>query len=389
MSAGSKSFAIACLAAISACGVPQAPDGPQTATFAVPAPAEPVRRVIFLIGDGTGTAYWSAAKFSADRLAVQDMPVVGLVDTRSSNARVTDSAAGATVYATGERTYNGAIGVGPACKELFARDSAAVMRNPASCAPLETVLQRVERRGWATGLVATSSVTHATPASFAAHVPYRRMEPQIAEQLAASGVDVLLGGGLGFFAGSARPDGRNLLDAACADAVCIRTAEELAAYRADDRRLIGLFAEKGMPAAGERTPSLPAMTAAALGRLARDPDGFLLVVEGSQPDWRGHDNAPIRELVAEVVDFDRAIGVALEFARATPGTLVVVTADHETGGLALGEKADTLTAMYSSTAHTAEMVPLFAYGPGAERFAGIRENYEVGRILMELTGGGR
>lgn len=386
MNAGSKSFAIACLVALSACGAPHTASGPVTVTFE---PTETVRRVIFLIGDGTGTAYWSAAKFSADRLAVQDMPVVGLVDTRSSDARVTDSAAGATVYATGERTYNGAIGVGPECKELVARDSAAVMRDPASCAPLETVVERVERRGWATGLVATSSVTHATPASFAAHVPHRRMEPEIAEQLAGSGVDVLLGGGWGFFSGSARPDGRNLLDATCAEAVCIRTVEELRGYQADDRRLIGLFAEKGMPTAAERAPSLPEMTRAALARLARDPDGFFLLVEGSQPDWRGHDNAPLGELVAEVVDFDRAVGVALEFARATPGTLVVVTADHETGGLALGERADTLTGVYSTTAHTAEMVPLFAYGPGAERFAGIRENYEVGRILLELTDGGR
>ena len=122
------------------------------------------------------------------------MSVAGLTDTRSSDSDVTDSAAGATVYATGVRTYNGAIGVGDQCKELFAADSAAVMQDPASCDPLESVFDLAWDRGIATGLVSTSSLTHASPASFGSKVPYRRMQAEIASQLAANPIDVLLGG---------------------------------------------------------------------------------------------------------------------------------------------------------------------------------------------------
>jgi alkaline phosphatase len=310
---------------------------------------------------------------------------MGLTDTRSADSHVTDSAAGATVYATGVRTYNGAIGVGVRCREMFAADSAAVMRDPAACDPLEGVFDVAHRRGIATGLVATSSLTHATPASFGAKVPYRRMQAEIATQLAAQPIDVLLGGGLGWFDGRLRADRRDLLTSLCSDALCLSNRDELAAYRPDDRRLVGLFAEDGMPVAADRHPTLPEMTRAALARLARAGDGFLLMVEGSQPDWRGHDNRPLEEVVGEVVDFDRAIGLGLDFARATPGTLVLVVSDHETGGLALVGRQGGVTARYSTGGHTGEMTPHFAYGAGAERFAGMLRNDEIGRILMAMV----
>src|SRR5690606_28355548 len=153
----------------------------ERAETAPPAP----RRVVLFIGDGVGVSYWTAARFASEQLNVEQFSVVGLVDTRSSSHRVTDSAAGATVYATGVRTFNGAIGVGP--------DSL----------PLQTVLELAEEKGMATGLVATSSITHATPASFAAHVPSRRMESEIARHIAEREVDVILGGGRRFFDGTA------------------------------------------------------------------------------------------------------------------------------------------------------------------------------------------
>jgi alkaline phosphatase len=365
---------------LGACAPQFAPQGP-----AAVAGGDTPRNIILYIGDGVGTAYWTAALFDQDSLAVQRMRVMGLTDTRSADAHVTDSAAGATVYATGVRTYNGAIGVGVRCREMFAADSAAVMRDPAACDPLEGVFDVAHRRGIATGLVATSSLTHATPASFGAKVPYRRMQAEIATQLAAEPIDVLLGGGLGWFDGRLRADRRNLLTSLCSDAVCLSTREELAAYRPDDRRLVGLFAGDGMPVAAERHPTLPEMTRAALERLARAGDGFLLMVEGSQPDWRGHDNRPLDEVVDEMVEFDRAIGLGLDFARATPGTLVLVVSDHETGGLALVGRQGGVTARYSTGGHTGEMTPHFAYGAGAERFAGMLRNDEIGRILMAMV----
>ncbi len=332
-------------------------------------PAPP--RVILFIGDGVGASYWTAARFASDSLAVDAFDVMGLVDTRSASHKVTDSAAGATVYATGVRTYNGAVGVGP--------DSL----------PRRTVLEVAEERGMATGLVATSTITHATPASFGAHVVSRAMQPEIARQLARQEIEVLLGGGRRFFDGSAE-GASNLLPELQRRYAYVETAEQLSALALDTvEALLGLFAADGMDRAIDgRTPTLADMTRAALAVLHRDPDGFFLMVEGSQPDWRGHANEPLEAVTAEMLDYDRAIGVALEYQERNPETLIVVVADHETGGLALeGDSNGELVARYTTDYHTAQMIPLFARGPGAERFAGMIANYRVGELLMEAVQG--
>jgi alkaline phosphatase len=348
----------------------------------VPRPTAP-HNVIIFIGDGVGAAYWTAARLAAGQLAIAEFPVAGLTDTRSSDSDIGDSAAGATVYSAGVRTYNGAIGVGARCAGLYAADSARYNADPASCDPLESIFDLAGQAGMATGLVATSSVTHATPASFGARVPHRRMEPAIATQLAEGPIDVLLGGGRGYFDGTRRPDSTDLLAGLCREATCLGTADELESYAPDDRRLIGLFAPNSMPPAALRRPSLPAMTRTALDRLSRDPEGFVLMVEGSQPDWRGHDNAPLPAVVAEMLDFDAAIRLVLDFAREDGNTLVVVVADHETGGLSLnsGPGGDVVAA-WTTGSHTAEMTPHFAFGPGAESYGGMRDNEEIGRLLM-------
>lgn len=340
-------------------------------------------RLILFIGDGVGASYWTAALFAADRLAVQELPVVGLVDTRATDSKVTDSAAGATAYAAGVRTYNGAIGVAP--------DST----------PVETILEMAAARGMATGLVATSRITHATPASFAAHVPSRLMEWEIARQIAERDVTVILGGGRALFADIYRPDSADLLGPMMQRYTYLETPEELRALRFDGvERLLGFFADSHMPGAvtrqpvagvpadsqwvPTREPSLGEMTGAALAVLDRDPDGFFLMVEASQPDWRGHGNEPIETIVAEMLDFDGAIGEALRYQERRPETLIVVVADHETGGLAIEvDSTDTVVAGYTTATHTGQLVPLFAKGPGAERFAGLRRNDEVGRLFIE------
>lgn len=346
-------------------------------------------RVILFIGDGVGTAQWTAALFAADHtLAVQQLPVLGLVDTRASDSKVTDSAAGATAYAAGVRTFNGAIGVGP--------DSQ----------PVPTVLEIARERGLATGLVATSTITHATPASFAAHVPSRAQEVEIARQMAARPITVLLGGGRQYFDPSRRPDSLDLIAAFKERGVYVESAADLAALKLDTvRALVGLFADGHMAGAAPRLaiqryadpaippdtvivpprrPTLPDMTRAALSVLERDPEGFFLMVEGSQPDWRGHENAPLDLLTAEMLDFDEAIRVALDYRARRPETLILVVADHETGGLALHyDEAGAFSAHYTTTGHSAALVPLFAVGPGAEAFGGIRPNHEIGRLLLE------
>lgn len=346
---------------------PGSPAGARTSSGDAPT------RIIFFLGDGVGTAYWSALKFAREGAAIEEFPVVALVDTRSSSHKVTDSAAGATVYATGVRTYNGAIGVGP--------DSL----------PLRTVVEVAEARGMATGLVATSTITHATPASFAAHVVSRRMEPEIARQMARQGIDVILGGGRTYFDGTAE-GASDLLPDLRRSYVYVDDAASLRSLDLDTvPALLGLFAEKGMPPATQgRSSTLAEMTRAALEIVRRNPNGFFLLVEASQPDWRGHANEAFEEVVAEMLDYDDAIRVALEFQSRHPETLIVLTADHETGGLAIQQTRDgQLLAKYTTTGHTGSMIPLFAKGPGAERFGGVKENYRVGQILMELVKNGK
>ena len=167
---------------------------------------EPPNRVILIIADGAGASYWTAAAYAADNLAVKRFPVMGLIDTRASDNKITDSAAAATAFSAGVRTYNGGIGVDP--------DSNSVT----------TVLEVAQSRGMATGLVATSSVTHATPAAFASHVPDRNMEWEIARQLAGADVDVILGGGRRFFDPNSRPDSLDLLSHIAARYSYVETA---------------------------------------------------------------------------------------------------------------------------------------------------------------------
>ena len=383
-------------------------------------------KVILFIGDGVGASYWTLARLASEDLAVNQFRIMGLVDTRSSNSKITDSAAGATAYASGIRTYNGALGVDP-----------DTIRVP-------TVLEQARDRGWATGLVSTSSVTHATPAAFAAHVPRRAMQFEIARQLAESGVDVMLGGGRRWFSAAVRPDSVDIFGPLSQTHTTVTDADQLQSVDLDRTlRLVGLFAEDGMPAAPLRTPSLPDMTRAAIEVLDHDEDGFFLMVEGSQPDWRGHDNGPVQAIAAEMLDFDAAIGVGLEYQRRHPETLIVVVADHETGGLAVQLANDSMNmietaaeldeararlagvagllpepkrtelramvdslassavqirlaarttagtvslhAGYASSGHTGQMTPLFASGPGGERFSGIIDNWRVGALLLELT----
>jgi len=330
-------------------------------------------RVILFIGDGVGASHWTAARFASADMAINRFRVMGIVDTRSSDADITDSAAAGTAYSAGVRTYNGAIGVGP--------DSTAVA----------TVLEVARDQGWATGLVATSSVTHATPAAFAAHVPSRDMQYEIARHIVESRVDVLLGGGRQWFDGASRPDSTDLLGPLSETHTLLSTPEGLQALDAGSTMaVVGLFAENHLPAAAERTPSLPAMTRTALEVLSHDPDGFFLMVEGSQPDWRAHSNEPIEAVVAEMLDFDEAIREALDFQEDNTGTMILVVADHETGGLAIGTVSDTLgtvalAADYTTGGHTAQMTPMFVSGPGSERFGGIMDNWRVGEILMELV----
>lgn len=323
-----------------------------------------------MIGDGMGVSHATAAKILGENLEMERLPVGGLLTTFAHGTLVTDSAASGTAFATGRKTYNGAISVSSAGDTLL------------------TVLEHAEERGMSTGLVATCSVTHATPAVFAAHVDDRSKHCEIASQMASSGVDVLFGGGRSFFLpadmSGVRDDRRNLLEA-------LRERMPVALSAGEFRRLgdveaaAALLASEHLPPVAERDPPLADLTEKALEILSRDRDGFFLMVEGSQIDWASHENDH-EWLVAELLDFDRAVGVVTDFAERDGRTLVVVTADHETGGYSVLDGSVKLhwvsRTNFGTDGHTASMVPLLAYGPGSQSLGGIRDNTDVGRALI-------
>ncbi len=346
---------VALLASCSDCKEGRQPEKPE------------VRNVIFMIGDGMGPAQvYAGLTRNGGHLTLEEFPFVGLVKTYSANRYITDSAAGGTALATGKKTNNGMIGMTP--------DTVAVTSS----------LMEAEKAGMATGIVVTSPVTHATPAAFYAHRPSREMYEDIALDLEQSGIDVFIGGGRAHF--EKRSDS---VDVAArmrgAGYRIVYSEEELAAVQGG--RVGALLADIDMPRASERGDYLPRAVGKAISLLSVGK-GFFLMVEGSQIDYRCHDNESV-PMAEEVVDFDRAVKVALDFAKQDGHTLVVVTADHETGGVTLpGGDFTTgdIECHFATVNHTGSFVPMFAFGPGAEQFTGVVENTSFKDKFVKLLG---
>jgi len=303
-----------------------------------------------------------------------EFSTLGLVTTYSADSYVTDSAASGTALATGQKTNNGMISMRP---------------DSTTC---KTVLEYAEDLGLSTGLVTTCSITHATPAVFASHVPRRGMYEQIAEQIAASGVDVLFAGGRGYFLPQSKPnslrhDDKDLWTELARTHSMIRTPAGLDSLE-NVQKAVGLFYQNHPPAAGDRNYSLADVTFHALEILSRNKAGFFLMVEGSQIDWMGHSNNS-QGIIDEMIDFDSAVKAGLSFARKAGDVLVLVTADHETGGYSLldgsVENHSISNTAFTTGGHTGVMVPLFAFGPGSSVFAGIQDNTHIGSALIDLV----
>ena len=342
-------------------------------------PKQPIKKkkktpknIIFMIADGTGISQISATQFyHSEPSNYERFKHIGLIKTSSASDLITDSAAGATAFSAGVKTYNGAIGVNT--------DTIAT----------PTLLEDLSERGYATGVIATSTITHATPASFYAHVRYRKMEEEIAEALTYSSVDFFAGGGLQFF--TDRSDKKDLISELTKNGFEIETTSLNGNITTDPNKKYGfLLADGGMPKMIEgRGSFLYDATALGLSYLKKDKDGFFLMVEGSQIDWGGHNNDS-DYLIGEMIDFDVVLGNVLDFAKKDKNTLVIVTADHETGGFTLASddgNYNKIKPSFSTGGHSATMVPVFAYGPGAEEFSGIYENtaiYEKIKALLKL-----
>jgi alkaline phosphatase len=326
------------------------------------------KNVILMIGDGMGTAQvFAGITANGGHLFLDNFKVAGFSRTQSADNYITDSAAGGTALSTGQKTYNGAIGVN-ANKE-----------------PIKTILEMAEEKGRSTGLVSTSAITHATPASFIAHQGSRSSYEDIAADFMKTDIEVFIGGGYKHFA--ERKDGRDLTkDLQAKGYQVLRNMDEIAKVKSG--KLAGLVATEHTGRVAERKDMLPVATQTAINILNTGKKGFFLMVEGSQIDMGAHANNTVY-VVEDMLDFDRAIGRALEFAASNGETLIVVTADHETGGMTLvggNMKTGLVKGAYTTGNHTAVMVPVFAYGPGAELFGGIQENTDIPKKIMQLMG---
>lgn len=318
------------------------------------------KNIILLIGDGMGlTQVQAATTVNGNTLNLERCENTGMSKTSSSDRYITDSAASGTAMACGVKTYNGAIGVN------------------ANGNVVKSILEYAEENGLSTGLVATSTITHATPASFIAHDTSRNNYEAIAKDFLDTDIDVFIGGGLNHF--NVRKDGEQLVNSFQNNGYQVAlNLEELNAISTG--KIAALLDSTSMPRIIDgRGDMLTVSTLKAIDILSQNEKGFFLMVEGSQIDWGGHANN-IEYVVSELIDFDKSIGAALDYAELDGNTLVIVTADHETGGLTiLGEDilGDSLATNFSTTHHTSVMVPVYASGPQSETFRGVYENNTI------------
>ena len=322
------------------------------------------KNIILFIGDGMGPNQVALARFSVGganhRLSFENFPVTGIVLNHSAQNLYTDSAASATTWAAGVKTKNGYLSVDSDNKFL------------------PTIPELLSTKGYLTGMVATSSITHATPAAFYAHINSRSKHKKIAEMLVESDIAIALGGGSEFFKMPLSNEAIHIINNG--DSL---DENNLIEYS----RVLGLFGEDGL----DRRLSPPTqlkMTETALDFLdskTLNCPGFFLMSEGSQIDWAGHDNN-VKYMLAEFADFDDSIAAAIEFAKQDKETLILVTADHATGGLVLQKpRGSSIRAQWTTTSHDLSSINIYAYGPGAEKFSGVMDNTEIfDRMLQAL-----
>lgn len=334
--------------------------------YAQPNSKKQPKNIILMIGDGMGLAHvYSAMTANGGHLFLENFKNIGFSKTYSSDNYITDSGAGGTALSSGIKTYNGAIGVGPDKK------------------PIPSIRELAEKKGLKTGLVSTSAITHATPASFIAHTPSRGNYEDIAAEFLTTNIDVFIGGGIKNF--ETRKDGRNLSKE-------LKDKGYQVLYNITDiqkvksGKLAGFTAREHDAPMPERGDILVPATQTAINLLSQGKKGFFLMVEGSEIDFLAHENIT-PGVVLETLDFDRAIGAALKFAASNGETLIIVTADHETGGMTINGgdyKTGKVVAKYTSGEHTGVAVPIYAFGPGAEQFTGFMENTDIANKMMKL-----
>ncbi len=324
------------------------------------------KNIILMIGDGTGLAQWYSG-YTANRgaLNIFQLTDVGLSITSSADNYITDSAAGATAMATGSKTNNRFVGVDTTGRTL------------------NTIAEAFKKKKFKVAIISNGDVTDATPASFYAHKKERSMSEEIALDFVTSDIDILVGGGEKAF--MKRKDGRNLMTELSG-----KTYEVSNTFRSIDAvkssRFVIIEDSAVVSKQKGRGDFLSRSLVKSLAVLSAQTQPFLIMEEGAQIDWGGHGNN-MEYVVREVLDFDQAIGEAIKFVDNNNETLLVITADHETGGLTLlggNVSKGFVMGKFSTNNHTGIAVPVFSYGPGAEHFRGVYQNTEIYKKLMTL-----
>lgn len=362
------------------------------------------KNVIYLIGDGMGFGAVSTLLLSENGQTGFEMaPVIGLNETQSANNYVTDSPAGGTALATGTRTNNGFLGVDPDTVQL------------------KSILVKAQEMGKKTGIVVNTTITEATPGAFYAGVPSRSMSYKIAEQFCNSNVDVTIGAGLSAFIN--RPDSvdltatliekgynvyldwKSVLNTESEKFVGIlemsdvhrRNKSSNTTAKAAEGDQVCLAAKLAADAGNmdttrfsEPTVYLEKASVKAIEQLSKNaPNGFFLMIESAIIDGYGHNNDS-DGMIEEMKEFDGLLKALVAYVNANPETLLVVTADHETGGTGVGYNSHkeggepNVTLTFSTKGHTGTVVPIFAYGAGAENFAGVFKNREIPGVIENL-----
>ena len=357
----------------------------------------PAKNVILLIGDGMSVSQISVYRLLKGgpnhRVSFDRFPFSGIVLTHSEDALITDSASSATAYSTGQKTKNRYLG-------LDSKNNS-----------LENLTETLDRYKFVSSLIATSEITHATPAAFASHVESRWDTDQISKDLVSSKVATLLGGGRNVFNtesnGGVRKDKEDLYETLKSSTNLLTTKQGLMNFDlSKEGRVFGLFADNHLRDMEDlsnhpKEPSLSEMLQFALDRFdhhkERGCEGFFIMAEGSQVDWSGHTNN-LKYLEREMDDLDDAINLSYKFALDNQETLVIVTSDHETGGLLIESEGLSYTGnkvkfSYNTDIgkgnHTGVPVPVYAFGPGAENFTGTLDNTDIYHAIIKSLGIGQ
>ncbi len=324
------------------------------------------KNIILMIGDGMGlTQLYSGYTSNQGKLNIFNLKDIGFSVTTSTDSYITDSAAGATAMATGAKTNNRYIGV----------DSLGNV--------LTSLTEKMKKKEFHTGIISVGDITDATPAAFYAHQLDRGMNEAIANDFMFSGIDILIGGGT--YAFKNRKDGKNLMaelsQKGYTTSDTFRSLDSI-----QNSKFVVLDNSSVVSKQQGRGDFLSRSLKKTLAVFAQNSKPFFIMAEGAQIDYGGHNN-DLEYVVREVLDFDQAVGEAMKFVDMNGETLLIITADHETGGLTLigGDIAKgQVQGKFSTNDHTAVMVPVFSYGPGSEKFKGVYQNTELNAILLGL-----